>query len=536
MKRLSGIAFLAISVLAAASFKSYALDDTGEEVKLYMGEAKFVLASNPSRVAIGNPAIADIASVSKTEVAITPKSAGTTTLIIWDNFGEQSYTVRVFAENTSETKRRVDALIEKLNLPEVYTKGDDDEAKVIILGKVKSATDKERIATILGTLKDKTVDLTSVKEEETVVEIDTQILELQKGAEQHLGFDWPQSFAFTDPSNVTTAINTAGIKWGSVFKVAPISRSTFTMTLNTLIQENKIRVLSRPRVSCLSGKEAKLLVGGEVPVLSGTATPGTTSGGGMGTSTPNSVEYKEYGITLNIKPRVDELGRVRLNVDLTISELGSQVSTQFALAYTFTKRNATTELLLDDGETVAIGGLIKHKSEEDLRRFPWLSEIPVLGAFFRSKDTISGGGGGSSPLTNTDSELFITLTPHIVRQEIKPGDKSRTIKNIAPVVSVEETMDPVTKYSRIIQKRILDNLTYPQSAKEAGFQGTTRLRLKLSYQGELLDAEVKIGSGYKILDDNAVNTAKMSASYPPFPPAIKDKEIWVEIPVIYQLE
>ena len=94
----------------------------------------------------------------------------------------------------------------------------------------------------------------------------------------------------------------------------------------------------------------------------------------------------------------------------------------------------------------------------------------------------------------------------------------------------------MTKYSRIIQKRILDNLTYPQNAKEAGFQGTTRLRLKLSYQGELLDAEVKSSSGYKVLDDNAVNTAKMSASYPPFPPAIKDKEIWVEVPVIYQLE
>ena len=218
-------------------------------------------------------------------------------------------------------------------------------------------------------------------------------------------------------------------------------------------------------------------------------------------------------------------------------ELGNVVSTQYALAYTFTKRTATTELYLDDGETVAIGGLIKKKTEEDLRKFPWLSEIPVLGAFFRSKDTVEGGGSVSGTgLNNGDSELFITLTPHIVRQAMKPQDKERLIRNVVPVVSAEETMDPVTKYSRIIQKRILDNLTYPQNAKEAGFQGTTRLRLKLSYQGELLDAEVKSSSGYKVLDDNAVNTAKMSASYPPFPPAIKDKEIWVEIPVIYQLE
>jgi pilus assembly protein CpaC len=514
-------------LLTVVSFKGYALDDTGEEVKLYMGEVKFVLASNPNRVAIGNPAIADVASVSRTEVAITPKSVGNTTLVIWDNFGEQSYTIRVFAENTTETKRRVDALIEKLNLPEVYTKADDDEAKVIILGKVKNKESKERIATILGKLKDKTVDLTSLKEEETVIEIDTQILELQKGVEQNLGFQWPTSLSLTEStsSSVTRA-------WGSLFRVSPITNTTpFTMTLNTLIQENKVRVLSRPRVSCLSGKEAKLLVGGEVPVLSGTVTPGAGTSGGVA-ATPGNVEYKEYGITLNIKPRVDELGRIRLGLDLTVSELGQQISTAYALAYTFTKRNATTELYLDDGETVAIGGLIKHKTEEDLRKFPWLSEIPVLGAFFRNKHTLEGGGLSS----NSDTDLFITLTPHIVRQEMKPEDKDRTIRNVTPVVSSEETMDPVTKYARIIQQRILENLTYPQNARQAGFQGTTRLRLKLSYQGELLDAEVKSSSGYKVLDDNAVNTAKMSPSYPPFPPTIKDKEIWVEIPVIYQLE
>ena len=533
MKKLSGIAFLVMLLLTAASFKGYTLDDAGEDVKLYMGEVKFVLASNPMRVAIGNPAIADVASVSRTEVAITPKSVGNTTLVIWDNFGEQSYTIRVFAEDTSETKRRVDTLIEKLNLPEVYTKADDAEAKVIILGKVKNPTDRERIATILGVLKDKTVDLTSVKEEETVIEIDTQILELQKGSEQKLGFEWPQSITLTESTGSASTITS---KWSSLFRISQITRAPFATTLDTLIQENKVHVLSRPRVSCLSGKEAKLLVGGEVPVLSGTVTAGGGSSGGIG-STPGSVEYKEYGVTLTIKPRVDENGRIRLNLDLNVSELGNVVSTQFALAYTFTKRTATTELYLDDGETVAIGGLIKKKTEEDLRKFPWLSEIPVLGAFFRAKDTVEGGGSVSGAgLSNGDSELFITLTPHIVRQAMKPQDKERLIRNVVPVVSAEETMDPITKYSRIIQKRILDSLTYPQNAKEAGFQGTTRLRLKLSYQGELLDAEVKSSSGYKVLDDNAVNTAKMSASYPPFPPAIKDKEIWVEIPVIYQLE
>jgi len=535
MKRLSGIAFLAMLLLASASFKGYASDDAGEEVKLYMGEMKYVLASNPSRVAIGNPAIADIASVSKTEVAITPKSVGNTTLVIWDNFGEQSYTIRVFAEDTSETKRRVDALIERLNLPEVYTKANDDEAKVIILGKVNNKEDQERIATILGKLKDKTVDLTSLKEEKTVIEIDSQILEIQKGAEQNLGFQWPTSFTLSDPTSSAggvAPIQVTGTNWGSVFRMSQVARSSFTLTLNTLEQEEKVHVLSRPRISCLSGKEAKLLVGGSVPIISGTLTPGAGSSGGLA-STGGSVEYKDYGITLNIKPRVDEFGRIRLNLDLEVTDVGNEVTTSFALAYTFTKRTATTEVYLDDGETFAIGGLIQHKTEKDLNKFPWLSEIPILGAFFRNTTTTQGQEG---LLTKNDTDLFITLTPHIVKQEMKPEDKEQPTRNITPTVSVEDTMDPAIKYYRIIQQRILDNLTYPQNARQAGFQGTTRLRLKLSYQGELLDAEVKSSSGYKVLDDNAVNTAKMSTSYPPFPPAITDKEIWVEIPVIYQLE
>ncbi|MFA5275701.1 MAG: pilus assembly protein N-terminal domain-containing protein, partial [Candidatus Omnitrophota bacterium] len=286
MKRPFWLIFLVALFLAIPSFKTYALLDTGEEVRLYMGEVKFVLASNPRRVAIGNPAIADVVSVSKTEVAVTPKSVGNTTLIIWDNFGEQSYTVRVYAEDTNELKRRVDTLLNKLNLPEVYTKADDAEAKVIILGKVKAAADKERIMVILGTLKDKVVDMTVLKEEETVIEIDTQVLELQKGSTDTLGFSWPDSISLSDVATTGGSVTSA---WGSLFRMPNVTRTAFTLKLDMLIQDGKARVLSRPRITCLSGKEAKLLVGGEVPVLSGTATA-STSGGGLGQTTPGSVE------------------------------------------------------------------------------------------------------------------------------------------------------------------------------------------------------------------------------------------------------
>ena len=185
-------------------------------------------------------------------------------------------------------------------------------------------------------------------------------------------------------------------------------------------------MLSRPRIACLSGKEAKLLVGGQVPVLSGSVTPGTSGTGTTGATTGASVEYKDYGIVLNIKPQVNEQGRVHINLNVEVSELGEKVETDYALAYTFIKRSATSELILDDGQTMAIGGLIKQKTTEELQKFPWLGDVPVLGMFFRHKYVVKGGDSTN----REDVELFITLTPRIVSHAGKvkePRETSRPI-------------------------------------------------------------------------------------------------------------
>ncbi len=127
--------------------------------------------------------------------------------------------------------------------------------------------------------------------------------------------------------------------------------------------------------------------------------------------------------------------------------------------------------------------------------------------------------------------LFIILTPKII------GEKKETTPTRTSPVMVMPTglSDPVDSYARIIQKRILENLVYPASAKQAGFQGTTRISIRLTYTGKLLDVRVKDSSGYKILDDSSVYAAKSISSYPPFPPQIVQAELWINVPVTYQL-
>ena len=544
---------LLAAIITVSYFPTYAEDDDiDKEIKMYMGDTKVINVSSPIRIVIGNPGIVDVAEVTKSNMVINSVAVGSTTLVFWDNFGEQTYKVQVFSEDLSDDKRRIDSLLEKLNLPGVYTQAEEEEAKVFILGRVKTAQDLERIQVALGKLSAKTVDLVQVREEEAVIEIEAQVLELSKDASDTLGFTWPGTVTLTDVSGPTTTATS----FRKVFHLSDFTRTAFNFTLDALVQEGKARILSRPSLACQSGKEAELLVGGEKP----TFTTQVASAGGQGTS----VSYKEYGIKLKIKPTVLENDRIKLGVNVEVSEIGDaetigSATAPSAKAYPLTKRTASTELFLNNSQTLVIGGLIKRKEEEDVRRVPFLSEIPIVGVVFRKKTTKSGGGQGQ----RGETELFITITPTIVsrgqeakgteskikKSELKDTAASGKTPEIIPVSEaaepIKETpaqlvpdkpLDPIISYSRIVQKRVLENLSYPLKAKEAGFQGTVKLGLRISYSGKLIEAVVKQSSGYKVLDEQAVSVAKGIESFPPFPSTIDKEELWVDVPILYKLD
>ncbi|MDD5566356.1 MAG: TonB family protein [Candidatus Omnitrophica bacterium] len=501
---------------------------TLEEIKLYMGEPKTIAVNFPTRVAIGNPDIADITDVTKMQLTITPKAPGKTTLVYWDTFGEQSYQIRVYSEDVLEVKRRVDNLLGKLELPGVYTEVNEEEGKVFLMGRVKSPQDLERINIILGPLKASLVDLVLVKEEEAVVDIDVQVLELDKGADKSLGFTLPTSPITLTESTRKYTLATSPDAW---FRISNWTRSAFTSSLNYLIKEGKARILSRPRVSCQSGKEAKLLVGGEKPTFTNTI-------GSSGVTT-TEIDYKEYGIILNIKPVVEEDDRVRINLGVEVSEIGDVITFGTSgQAYPLTKRNVATELYMKDGQTLAVGGLLKRKTEETTAKIPFLGDIPILGLMFRQKTKTTGGGQS----TQADTELFITLTPTILRgpelAKRPPETKAAAIdmQDAGLIQASFDVSDPVLAYARDVQKRILLDLTYPEEAKDAGFQGALTLSLHIASSGELLDAAVKESSGYKVLDDWAIAVAKRVGSYPIFPPTISESDIWIDVPIRYKLD
>jgi TonB family protein len=313
------------------------------------------------------------------------------------------------------------------------------------------------------------------------------------------------------------------------------SRTSLGAAISFLVQEGKAQVLSKPRLACLSGKDAELMVGGQVPTI----TTGVVSGGGSS----NSVSYQDYGIKFKFSPKVHDDGKIEINLNTEVSDVGQSLtlgslSNPTAIAYPLTKRSTSTTVLLDDLQTMSISGLITQKTDESLTKFPWLSDIPVLGAFFRNKTLNKGGGSGA----RGDMELVIMLTPHLIKSEKAKEDADYAAKvqalplNARLVNNKYSYQAEVIGYTKEVRDRIVSALAYPYDAQEAGWQANVTVKLHLASDGSLIEAQMAQASGYKIFDEAVMKTIRETAKYPSFPSDIDAKDLWLEVPIVYQMK
>ena len=153
--------------------------------------------------------------------------------------------------------------------------------------------------------------------------------------------------------------------------------------------------LAEPSLTALSGQTATFLAGGEIPV------PFRS-----GADSAVSVIYKEFGIRLSLTPTVLEQNRIALKITPEVSEVDPSLSVQSG-GYTIPGlrvRRTDTTVAIGDGETFVISGLVSRQSNATIDKFPFLGDIPILGAFFRS-----------SHFERDDKELLMIATPHLVR-------------------------------------------------------------------------------------------------------------------------
>ena len=172
-----------------------------------------------------------------------------------------------------------------------------------------------------------------------------------------------------------------------------------------LEQKNIGNILSTPNLMTLDNAEAKIVVARNVPFLTGSFSSVGAAGGGS-TATPNpfqTIERKDVGITLKIKPQISEGGVVKLEISQEISSVETAVETTELNRIT-NKRSIDTKVIVDDGSTIVLGGLIQDRIEESRQQVPFLGRIPLLGALFRYKSD-----------TKSKTNLMVFLRPTIIR-------------------------------------------------------------------------------------------------------------------------
>ncbi len=164
--------------------------------------------------------------------------------------------------------------------------------------------------------------------------------------------------------------------------------------VTALDEDSELNILSSPNIMAVDNKEAYIEVGEDVPTITGTV---TDSNGGV----TNTVQYQKTGIILKVTPHINSSGLVKMELSQEVSGAGSTAGAGGNL--TISTRKVETSLVVSDGQTILLGGLMKSESDNSESGIPFLKNIPVLGNLFRSTDN-----------KTTKTELIFLLTPHVV--------------------------------------------------------------------------------------------------------------------------
>ena len=247
-------------------------------------------------------------------------------------------------------------------------------------------------------LVERMVDLNDKKPAEIILEV--EIMEVSRKKAEKLGLDFG---SYEVKASVPAYPLTSS--FSSV-------KGTGTLTVPSVIlrffkQDVDAKTLANPKIRVLNGKAAKIHIGDRVPLRASTITDATGQ-------VRTTYDYKDIGIRLNVEPNINLDNSTTVKLGLEVSSLGDNIGTAGEPAYSIGTRNAETYMLLRDGETAILGGLIRDEERNTRVKIPGLGDIPVVGAIFTSYDD-----------STERKDVLLTITPRVVRSWDVPARSAR---------------------------------------------------------------------------------------------------------------
>jgi general secretion pathway protein D len=262
-----------------------------------------------------------------------------------------------------------------------------DGAKNSILIEATPA-DYRRIMRVIGSLD---AIANQVMIEATIAEV-TLTDDLKFGVRWYLNSQGGHKYTFTDdPAGAVSSVFPG-------FSYA-LTAANAAGTLNALNQITTVNVISSPSLTVMDNRTAQLQIGDEVPIITGSAVSVLSTGAPL----VNSVAYKDTGVILSITPRINQSGRVLLDIEQEVSSVASTTSSGID-SPTISQRRIRTSVVVSDGEALALGGMIQKSQTATRTQIPIVGDLPAIGNLFSSKDNRVG-----------KTELLVIITPHVIR-------------------------------------------------------------------------------------------------------------------------
>lgn len=359
-----------------------------QEMTLKQGESRIITIKNAKKIAVENPAIADVKLISENEMMVTALSAGQTTIRVWHEEGVSEIKITVPASEP-KLKGILEKALSEIEGVRVRAVGD----RVMVEGEIFTQSDAEKFDRIMKGFPDV---LVSVKRPQVflkkMVELDVKLVEMTEGNKGGFGFNWPESLPF-DLNGVFT-INGNG---GSL-SLTVVSGLSFLVEIMAL--KGLVRILSNPVLVCVSGEKARFTAGGEVPV---------PKAGGYGTV---DVTWKEFGVILEFSPVVEKKDVISLTIKAETSDIDPSNSVKITgfVMPAFIIRKSETTVNLQEGETLIIAELMSVKERKVVSKLPGFGHIPLIGEFFKSRK-----------FEEEKSRFYILVTPRV----IEPGSAEK---------------------------------------------------------------------------------------------------------------
>jgi pilus assembly protein CpaC len=374
-------------------------------INVLVGQSRVINFDKPiGRFSVSNPDIAEAVLVAPDQVLVNGKAFGQVNFIAWEQKGSRFLVFDVFVRtNLSLIDAQIRALFPKDDIRLSQANG-----SVVISGSVSDAKKGEMVDQVVQAAGFKTVNmLQSPVRDMTQVQLQVRVAEVSRSRLRDLG----SSFAYESRPGVggfagsgggpftvdqVSAGNIAGTVAGSALNLMVMGGNTFNF-LRALQTQGAIRELAEPNLIAMDGQEASFLAGGEYPV------PIVQNGSG---GNAVSVVFKEYGVRLNFKPTIIDEDHIRLELEPEVSTIDFANGVKFDgfVIPALKTRRAKTGVELRDGQSFALAGLLDNSETKSLSRVPYISDLPLIGNLFKSKE-----------FQKQETELMFIITAQLVK-------------------------------------------------------------------------------------------------------------------------